>query len=115
MRENEAGTITCHNGVHSNDAQVDGSRNKEQEMKNQYAYGDCQYCGGRVTEQLVQKVCTWGGRLIGVVDNVPAGVCNQCGERYFRARVLKEVESMLGKRAQISKHIRIPFYTLKAS
>lgn len=89
---------------------MDGSENKEQAMrKKNNNYGDCQYCGGRVTEQLVQKVCTWGGRLITVVDNVPAGVCNQCGERYYTSKVLKGIESILGQRKKISRHIRVPF------
>lgn len=72
-------------------------------------YGDCQYCGGQVFEQSVQKNCTWGGRLIAVLNNVPAGVCNQCGERYYTASVLKEIERMLSRRQKISKYIRVPY------
>jgi hypothetical protein len=47
---------------------------------------------------LLQKPCLWGERLVAVVDNVPTGVCEQCGERYYKASVLKEVEERLKDR-----------------
>lgn len=77
-------------------------------MKKQPKHDSCYYCGGRVMERRVQKVCTWGGRLIAVVDNVPAGVCEQCGERYYHSSVLKAIESMLAKQKKIARHIRVP-------
>jgi len=85
-------------------------------MKKKNIYGDCTICGGRVDEQLVQKTCTWGGRLIAVADNVPAGVCNQCGERYYKATVLKRVESMLANRTKkATRHVRIPITDFAAA
>ncbi len=33
-----------------------------------------------------------------IVENVPAGVCDQCGERYYKAHVLKEIEAMLSEK-----------------
>ena len=71
-------------------------------------FGDCGVCGGRVSERHVQKLCTWGGRLVAVVENVPAGVCEQCGERYYQGKVLKTIESMLATRKKIGKHLRVP-------
>jgi YgiT-type zinc finger domain-containing protein len=59
-------------------------------------YDDCTFCGGRVQERLVTKACWWGDQLTAIVENVPAGVCDQCGERYYKARILKEIEAMLG-------------------
>lgn len=60
-------------------------------------YDDCSFCGGRVTEKYVQKACWWGDKLTAIVDNVPAGVCEQCGERYYKADVLKVIETLLKK------------------
>jgi len=62
---------------------------------NTYEYGDCSYCGGRVAEQSTQKICSRKGRLIAVVENVPAGVCGQCGERFYRSDVLKHLDTQL--------------------
>jgi hypothetical protein len=27
-----------------------------------------------------------------VISNVPAGVCNQCGEKYFKPEILKKMD-----------------------
>jgi len=72
-------------------------------------YDDCSFCGGKVTERRVQKACWWGDTLIAVIDNVPAGVCGQCGERYYTAAVSKEIETLLKQRAKFDTQIQIPF------
>ncbi len=45
-------------------------------------YGECSYCSGQVTERQIDLVRQWKGQFV-LIENVPAGVCNQCGERYF--------------------------------
>ena len=47
-------------------------------------YEDCNYCGGRVSEQLVSKNCWWGNRLTALIYDVPTGVCEQCGEKFYK-------------------------------
>ena len=61
-------------------------------------YDDCTFCRGRVQERLVTKACWWGDQLLAMVENVPAGVCDQCGERYYKAHILKEIEALLSNR-----------------
>ena len=73
-----------------------------------YKYDDCSFCGGRVTEKLVQKICWWGDKLIAIIDNVPAGACEQCGERYYKAVVLKAIENLLRKKRKFKVRIQIP-------
>jgi len=63
-----------------------------------YTYDDCTYCGGRVTERPVTKACWWGDQLIALIEEVPAGVCEQCGERYYKAHVLEKSEELLRSR-----------------
>jgi len=36
----------------------------------------------------------WGEDLIAIIDNVPTGVCEVCGEQYFKAEVVKEMERL---------------------
>lgn len=72
-------------------------------MKNSYKYDNCNFCGGRVSERKVQKACWWGEKLIAVVDNVPAGVCEQCGEKYYHASVLKHIEKLISNRKKLDK------------
>jgi len=70
-------------------------------------YDDCSFCGGRVTDKLVQKACWWGDKLIAIIDNVPAGVCEQCGEKYYKAQVLKGIETLL-KEKKFNSTAHIP-------
>lgn len=72
-----------------------------------YEYDDCTFCRGRVTERRIQKPCYWGDKLIALVDRVPTGVCEQCGERYYRAAVLKRIEARL-KLRRTARQIRLP-------
>jgi len=43
-----------------------------------------------------------------IVDNVPAGVCEQCGERYYEAKVLKTIEGLLKRRKLFKTELRVP-------
>ena len=56
-------------------------------------YGDCTFCGGTVEEQLIEYDYRRNHRLM-VISNVPVGVCGQCGEKYFRAEVLKKMDDL---------------------
>ena len=60
-----------------------------------YEYADCSFCGGRVVEDRVTVIRT--PRRLVVLEDVPAGVCQQCGERYFRGAVVEEMERSLNE------------------
>lgn len=72
-------------------------------------FDDCSYCGGSVTERETQKVCFWGDNLIALIDNVPAGVCKQCGEKYYKAQTLKIIDKILKERKEFETKIQVPF------
>jgi YgiT-type zinc finger domain-containing protein len=73
-------------------------------------FDDCSYCGGRVSQRFVQKACWWGENLTAIIDAVPAGVCEQCGEKFFEAKTLKEIERLL-KEKEFSSTAEIPVAT----
>ena len=54
-------------------------------------YADCSFCGGVVEERRIDYDYRRTGRLL-VFQNVPAGVCRQCGEKYFTPEVLKKMD-----------------------
>lgn len=54
-------------------------------------FGDCTFCGGEVEEKQVEYDYRRLGRLL-VISNVSAGVCRQCGEKYFKPEVLKRMD-----------------------
>ena len=57
-------------------------------MKN---FADCTFCDGEVEGKAVEYDYRRLGRLL-VISNVPAGVCRQCGEKYFKPDVLKRMD-----------------------
>ncbi len=45
-----------------------------------YNYGECAVCSTSLEEKNIQQDFWVKGRLV-VIENVPAGVCPQCGEK----------------------------------
>jgi len=71
----------------------------------------CEYCGGPIVEKRV-TVHRRGKRGYVLIENVPAGVCVQCGARYFSANVLKTIEESLKGRRKVRRKILVPVYSL---
>ena len=72
----------------------------------------CEYCGGPIAEKRVTlHRRTKAGEYI-LVENVPAGVCTQCGTRYYAANVLKLVEESIRGHRPAEREIVVPVYSL---
>ncbi|MBT9174158.1 MAG: hypothetical protein DDT21_02569 [Syntrophomonadaceae bacterium] len=72
-----------------------------------HKYGDCSFCGGEVREDKVEMDYRYQGRLF-IFQNVPAGVCQQCGEKYLIATVAKEIEHRIQTKEKWDKIISVP-------
>ena len=70
-------------------------------------YGDCSFCGGEVKEEWVELDYRYQGKLY-IFQDVPAGVCQQCGEKYLTARVAKEIERRIQTQGAWEKTVSIP-------
>jgi len=55
--------------------------------------GKCYFCKAKVVEQQITIDYRWGDSLV-VIKDVPAGVCQQCGEKYLSSSVYKELERL---------------------
>ncbi|MDP2625839.1 MAG: type II toxin-antitoxin system MqsA family antitoxin [Candidatus Rokubacteria bacterium] len=60
-------------------------------------YADCVHCGGQVQERTATREVRWQGELF-LVEQVPMGVCNQCGERFLKPDVAKAIDKLLQTR-----------------
>ena len=49
----------------------------------------CEYCEGVVRERIVEREPISHHCGIVVLENVPVGLCDRCGARYYAAPVLK--------------------------
>jgi YgiT-type zinc finger domain-containing protein len=70
-------------------------------------YDKCDYCGGGVREKRVTVDLRVKGKLY-VFDNVPVGVCQKCGERYYRGPVLERLEELAGHQELFKEKIQVP-------
>lgn len=68
---------------------------------------NCYFCiKGKLKKEKVDIVRYWGKDLVALND-VPALVCQQCGERYFDAKVSQKIEEriegVLKRKASVQK------------
>lgn len=59
-----------------------------------YEYEDCYYCGGEVKEELTELDYRYKGKLF-IFQDVPAGLCQQCGEKYLVSSIAKDIEKRI--------------------
>jgi YgiT-type zinc finger domain-containing protein len=71
----------------------------------------CEYCNGVIVEKKVNLSRRVKGTYV-VIENVPAGVCKECGKRYYAANVLKTVEETIRGRRKAERQILVPIYSL---
>ena len=72
-----------------------------------HKFGDCSFCGGEVKEGRVEMDYRYKGKLY-IFQNVPAGVCQQCGEKYLTAEVAKKIEHSIKTKEKWDKTIAVP-------
>lgn len=90
---------------------MENSQRKDQKMKN--LYGDCIYCGGEVLEKRDRMDYRFHGQLF-IVENVPVGICNQCGEKFLTAEVAKMLEKAAGSSNKPLKTVAVPVISIAA-
>ncbi len=55
---------------------------------------ECYVCAGKLKKQKVDIARYWGKDLIALND-VPALICQKCGERYFEAKVSSQIDQKI--------------------
>lgn len=72
-------------------------------------YGKCE-CGGTINEAIITYYRKFNKKLY-AFENVPVGICNECGERIFKGKILEELEEMTKKPEKTVKQINVPVYS----
>ena len=74
----------------------------------------CEYCNAPLenAEKLVTVYRHRKGRHF-IFVTVPARVCARCGERYFSALVVREMDRLMHKRGQSGTTIPVPVIAMK--
>ncbi|MGH8500104.1 MAG: YgiT-type zinc finger protein [Methylococcales bacterium] len=66
----------------------------------------CEFCGGNTKSKAVKRQ-HWLNKRLYIVENVQAEVCVECGERYFHARTLDELDEYLAKSHAVKEHLDV--------
>lgn len=59
-----------------------------------YDYGNCHVCGSTMKSRLV-KQDFWIKKKLIVIEDVPAGVCSQCGEKVVQAEIGRRLAAVV--------------------
>jgi YgiT-type zinc finger domain-containing protein len=70
----------------------------------------CEYCHGLIEEKLIDLPRKVGERYV-LIQNVPVGVCIECGTRYYAANILKTLEETAQGRRQAERELVMPVYS----
>ena len=72
----------------------------------------CEFCNSQTVQKKVRKQNWLNGRLY-IVENVYAEVCLECGERYFHAKTLDEIDRLLEAEHEVKDRIDVEVVSLK--
>ncbi len=66
----------------------------------------CEFCGGETRVKRVKRQHWLRGKLY-IVENVEALVCKECGERYFHATTLDDIDLYLSSAHDVKEKINV--------
>ena len=73
---------------------------------------NCEFCGGKTIKKKVKRQHWLHGKLY-IVEDVEAEVCSECGERYFHAKTLDELDRFLESTHEVKKCIEVEVVSLQ--
>ena len=85
---------------------------QKNENEAEYNYGECEICNTPMQEKYIKQDFWIRGELI-VVEDVPAGVCPQYGEKVVKADVGQRITRLLENSERIAEAPRISVPTIK--
>jgi YgiT-type zinc finger domain-containing protein len=71
----------------------------------------CEFCGGRTRTKRVKRQHWLRGKLY-IIENVKAEVCTECGERYFHATTLDEIDRYLMADHRVKERLHVEVVSL---
>lgn len=73
----------------------------------------CEFCNGNTIKKKVKRQ-HWLKRKLYIVENVDAEVCTECGERYFHATVLDEIDKYLSAEHEVKEKVYVEVVSMGA-
>lgn len=73
---------------------------------------ECGVCKGKLKKQLLTYSQYLDGQFI-IVENVPAWVCEQCGERFYDPEIVEKLQNLVWSQVKPVRTISVPVYDLQ--
>ena len=73
----------------------------------------CYFCRGQVVPKRVRHIHEWGERVL-IFNDVPAEVCQQCGEVYFGPDALQMMDKVTLGQSQAASYVSVPVFSMNA-
>ncbi|MDZ7261337.1 MAG: type II toxin-antitoxin system MqsA family antitoxin [candidate division KSB1 bacterium] len=72
----------------------------------------CDFCEGELKSQIIDLDLKVNGELL-IIENIPAEVCEQCGEYYLSAEVSEKIDAFIEEFKSIKpeRYIPTPVYS----
>lgn len=66
----------------------------------------CDFCGGATQHKKVKR-SHWLEQRLYIIEDVEAEVCTECGERYFHAKTLDQIDALLKRDHLVRKKLDV--------
>ena len=70
----------------------------------------CYFCGGKTAERPVTAE-NWWGDILALIEDVPAWVCQDCGEAYFAAETCRKLDQLRKAPPVAHRTLEVPVYS----
>jgi YgiT-type zinc finger domain-containing protein len=70
----------------------------------------CYFCKGKVTPKRIRHIHRWGKQVF-ILEDVPAEVCQQCGEIFFAPDILAEMDKIATSNTRPKTTVVVPVYS----
>ena len=68
----------------------------------------CEYCSGTVEERQIDKEAFKHRKGFVILEDIPVGICNEYGYRYYHSTILKRVEEIAEGRETPERKESVP-------
>lgn len=75
----------------------------------------CEHCTGTVRERRMEREAIRHKGNFVILEDVPVGICDQCGTRYYHASVLRRAAEIGRGTATPSRTINVPVDLYKSA
>ena len=68
---------------------------------------ECEYCSGEIRPKKVTVNHSYEGKLV-IIKDVPVDVCQECGQRYYAAATLDQLDTLAQNSDAAPERISVP-------